>query len=142
MSKTYIPESVRQRVAEAARYRCGYCQTLQDIVGYPLHVEHIIPEAADGSSAEENLWLACLLCNNHKGSQTHAKDPVTQTEVPLFNPRTQVWAEHFAWIENGTQIVGSTAIGRATILALKLNAPVRIHARRRWASVGWHPPRD
>jgi hypothetical protein len=28
MSKTYIPESVRQRVAEVARYRCGYCQTL------------------------------------------------------------------------------------------------------------------
>jgi len=142
MSKSYIPESVRQRVAEAARYRCGYCQTRQDIVGYPLHVEHIIPEAADGSSAEDNLWLACLLCNNHKGSQTHAKDPIMQTEVPLFNPRTQVWTEHFAWTENGMQIVGTTAIGRATIQALKLNIPVRIHARRHWVSAGWHPPRD
>lgn len=142
MSKTYIPEPVRQHVAETARYRCGYCQTLQDIVGYPLHVEHIIPEVAEGTSTEDNLWLACLPCNNHKGSQTHAKDPVTQTDVPLFNPRTQVWAEHFAWTDNGTQIFGSTAIGRATILALKLNAPIRVHARRRWVSAGWHPPRD
>ncbi len=24
----------------------------------------------------------------------------------------------------------------------EVNAPVRIHARRRWVSVGWHPPRD
>lgn len=45
MSRTYIPEAVRERVAKAARYRCGYCLTQQDIVGYLLHIEHIIPEA-------------------------------------------------------------------------------------------------
>ena len=142
MSRAYISDAMRQRVAEAARHRCGYCQTLQIIVGYPLHVEHIIPEAAGGASTEDNLWLACSVCNNYKGTQTHAFDPLTQLEIPLFNPRTQVWPEHFCWSEDGTQVMGLTPTGRATVQALQLNTPFRIHARQRWVSVGWHPPRD
>jgi hypothetical protein len=78
MSKTYIPESVRQRVAEAARYRCGYCQTLQDIVGYPLHVEHIIPEAADGSSALESSLL-------------HSPDSFFKTPRPSHSAGCDKW---------------------------------------------------
>jgi 5-methylcytosine-specific restriction endonuclease McrA len=58
MSRAYIPEVVRRRVAETARHRCGYCQTQQRIVGIPLHIEHIIPLAAGGDSDENNLWLA------------------------------------------------------------------------------------
>lgn len=142
MSRAYIPESARQRIAEAARYRCGYCQTLQVVVGYPLHVEHIIPEVAGGSSIEDNLWLACSVCNYHKGPQTHATDPILQIETSLFNPRTQIWSEHFAWSDDGTQILGLTPIGRATVVALQLNLPFRTHSRQRWVSVGWHPPRD
>jgi hypothetical protein len=142
MSRAHIPEAIRRRIAEAARYRCGYCHTLQAIVGYPLHIDHIIPEAAGGPSTEDNLWLSCSVCNNFKGVQTRATDPITQVEVPLFNPRTQVWSDHFTWSEDGIQIIGLTPIGRATVLALQLNTPFRIHARQRWASVGWHPPRD
>lgn len=142
MSRTYIPEAMRQRIAETARYRCGYCQTLQVVVGYPLHIEHIIPEAVGGPSTEDNLWLACSVCNNYKGVQTQAIDPVTQTTVPLFNPRTQVWADHFVWSKTGTEVIGLTPTGRATVLALQLNNPFRIHSRERWVSVGWHPPGD
>jgi hypothetical protein len=142
MSRAYISETVRRRVAEEARYRCGYCQTLQIVVGYPLHVEHIIPEAANGPSTPENLWLACCVCNNYKGIQTHARDPITQTDAPLFNPRTQVWSEHFAWSEDGTLVIGLTPVGRATVLALRLNTPFRVYSRQRWVSAGWHPPRD
>lgn len=142
MSRPYISAALRQRVAEAARNRCGYCQSLQVIVGYPLHIEHIIPQAAGGSSTEDNLWLACSVCNNYKGIQTHASDPIRQTSVPLFNPRTQSWPQHFMWSTDGVQVIGLTAIGRATVQALQLNAPFRVHARQRWVSVGWHPPRD
>jgi HNH endonuclease len=45
-----------------AQYRCGYCLTSQRITAMPMHVEHIIPLAAGGTSAEEDLWLACPLC--------------------------------------------------------------------------------
>lgn len=140
MSRTYISKNIRQKVAAAARDRCGYCQTQQVVVGYALHIDHILPEAAGGSSTEENLWLACSVCNNSKGTKTHGLDLVTLTRAPLFNPRTMGWAEHFAWKAKGTQIKGLTPTGRATIEALKLNSPLRIQARQLWVSVGWHPP--
>lgn len=142
MNRTYIAEVLRRRVAEAARRRCGYCQAQEQIVGYPLHIEHIVPEAAGGASTEDNLWLACCVCNNAKGIQTHRLDAVTQAKVPLFNPRTQVWLEHFAWREDGAQIEGLTPVGRVTVLALQLNKPFRVQTRQRWVAVGWHPPRD
>ena len=68
MSRPYISAEIRRRVAEAARHRCGYCQTQQIVVGIPLHIEHIIPLAANGTSDESNLWLACSVCNNYKGT--------------------------------------------------------------------------
>lgn len=85
---TYISPELRQRVAEAARHQCGYCQTQEVIIGMPLEIEHIVPEAAGGSSDEMNLWLACPRCNRYKGDQTHAKDDETGEIVPLFDPRS------------------------------------------------------
>jgi hypothetical protein len=142
VSRTYIPDAVRLRVAEAAGRRCGYCHTQEQIVGYALHIEHIIPEAAGGASSEENLWLACCVCNNAKGTRTEGVDPTTGSEARLFHPRTQRWREHFAWSDDGASVVGLTATGRATVVTLQLNAPFRVRTRERWAAVGWHPPAD
>src|SRR5205809_8148753 len=105
MSQAYIPAEIRRRVAEEARYRCGYCLTSQIIVGMPMHFEHLIPLAAGGQTIAENLWLACPLCNGYKGVQTQAVNPETGEPVPLFNPRTQNWQEHFAWSEDKAEIV-------------------------------------
>jgi 5-methylcytosine-specific restriction endonuclease McrA len=52
-----------------------------------MHIEHLIPLASGGSSGEENLWLACAWCNSFKAAKTHAIDPETGEEAPLFNPR-------------------------------------------------------
>ena len=41
--------------------------------------------------------------------------------VPLFNPRQQVWAEHFIWTLDGLEIRGTTTTGRATCNRLDLN---------------------
>jgi len=142
MSRVHISATIRRRVAEAARYRCGYCQTQQVVVGIPLHIEHIIPLALGGSSNEDNLWLACSACNNYKGVQTHALDLETKEQVLLFNPRTQRWTDHFAWSDDGAEVIGLTAMGRATVEALKLNQPLICLARRRWVVAGWHPPTD
>jgi len=108
----------------------------------PMHVEHIIPLPAGGSSAEENLWLACALCNGHKGTQTHHIDPLTREREPLFNPRQQILSEHLHWSDNGVELLGLTPCGRATIVALKPNNEFLVRARRRWVAVGWHPPED
>ncbi|PKO20758.1 MAG: hypothetical protein CVU38_18390 [Chloroflexi bacterium HGW-Chloroflexi-1] len=50
--------ALRQRIAEPARYRCGYCLTQEVVSGVPLTVEHIIPKARGGQTVEENLWLS------------------------------------------------------------------------------------
>jgi hypothetical protein len=31
-------------------------------------------------------------------------------------------------------------IGRATVIALRMNNPVIVATRKRWFSIGWHPP--
>lgn len=142
MSKTYIPRQLRRQVAEDARYRCGYCLTPQRIIGRPMTIEHIKPEASGGETVRENLWLACRRCNEFRGSRTHAVDPVTNETVPLFNPRTQSWNVHFAWNEEGIRVIGLTAVGRATVVALRLNNDEIVASRSLWVQAGWHPPLD
>jgi 5-methylcytosine-specific restriction endonuclease McrA len=55
MRKTHVPAGLRRLVAEQARHRCGYCLTPEALTGVALEVEHILPEALGGDTAEENL---------------------------------------------------------------------------------------
>ncbi len=137
MTADYAPLALRQRVATQAHYRCGYCLRSEELMGMPMTLDHIIPQAASGLTVEENLWLACNRCNGFKGTQTHARDPQTGEWVALFNPRRQVWDEHFGWSEDGTQILGKTPCGRATIEALKLNNSQIMVTRQLWVRAGW-----
>jgi hypothetical protein len=140
--RPHIPAEVRRRIAAEARHRCGYCLTMQEYTAMPMHIEHIIPIAAGGTSTNENLWLACPLCNGHKGAQTHALDPQTGQRSQLFHPRLHHWHEHFMWSADGVEILGRTSIGRATVGALQLNNEYLTRARKRWVLAGWHPPAD
>lgn len=139
---SHTTRKTRPLIAAQAKYQCGYCQTQESISGIPLTIEHIIPIARGGTDDEDNLWLSCRLCNELKGTLTKAADPKTGQEVALFNPRSQMWKDHFAWDETGTHIIGQSAVGRATIAALSLNSDLRIHSRAIWVEAGWHPPRD
>lgn len=142
MSKQRVPRDVRLRVADAAHFRCAYCQTAERIVGPMLEIDHIVPESLGGSSDEENLTLACPLCNSYKGTQLAAPDPISGEMVPLFHPHQQRWEEHFEWREGGVVVHGITAVGRATVAALQMNHPDVVKTRLLWVSVGWHPPAD
>jgi hypothetical protein len=142
MSQAYLPVALRRRIIESSRHRCGYCLSSQLNDGQRYHFEHLIPLSAGGTTIEQNLWLACPRCNLHKGTQTDGLDLATGLRVPLFNPREQVWQEHFVWGEDGTHIVGLTPIGRVTVSALCLNDDLALIARRRWVKAGWHPPTD
>ena len=143
MARAYIPVEVERRVRAAARNRCGYCLSPQHLVMARLEIEHIIPFSKQGSSDESNLWLACPLCNRYKSDKTTAVDPETGEIVKLFNPRTQVWSDHFQWTEDGLVIVGLTPIGRASVAALHLSDdPDALQVRSYWVLAGWHPPND
>jgi hypothetical protein len=141
MARATIPPTVDRRVRTAARHRCGYCLSPQHLVMARLEIEHIIPLAKGGTNVEANLWLACPLCNRAKSDRTTAADPETGAIVPLFNPRTQQWADHFRWSADGLRILGQTAIGRATMVALHLSDdPDALAVRSYWVMAGWHPP--
>ena len=91
MSHGYISEAVRARLREQARERCGYCLSVQQYVLGPLEIDHLIPQARGGTETEENLWLACRMCNGFKGTQTHARDPLTGRSCDPF-PRNDAIA--------------------------------------------------
>ncbi|MFN8419558.1 MAG: HNH endonuclease signature motif containing protein [Anaerolineae bacterium] len=137
-----ISQALKTRLRLQAGDRCGYCLSPQLYVLVPLEIDHLKPQSDGGTDDEENLWLACRLCNNAKSTQTIAKDPETGETVQLYNPRYQDWQTHFAWSEDGTMIIGLTPIGRATVLALPLNNIFAVLVRKEWVSVGWHPPLD
>jgi len=69
-----------------------------------------------------------------------AVDPVSGGSSPLFNPRTQIWSDHFGFSVEGGFILGKTAMGRATVETLELNRKRAVLLRRMWIKAGWHPP--
>ncbi|HNT75267.1 MAG TPA: HNH endonuclease signature motif containing protein [Anaerolineae bacterium] len=138
---THIPDAIRNQIVKDAGGRCGYCLTAQKISGAQMHIDHIVPLAHGGVTEEANLWLACAWCNSYKGDKTHTLDPQTGENAPLFNPRTQVWTEHFCWSDDGAEIIGLTSTGRATVVALQMNNEFIVPARRHWIMAGWHPPK-
>lgn len=78
-------------------------------------------------------------CNAVKWIHTVAVDPETGEEVELFNPRAHTWNEHFAWFPSKPELLQArTAIGRATMAFLGLNAPRRVEIRRWLSKIGMH----
>jgi len=141
VSKAYIARVLRKRITIVAQQRCGYCLTSEHIVGAPMEIDHVVPESLGGLTEESNLWLACSRCNGYKADLVAALDPIGGEVVPLFHPRQDVWSEHFEWTIDGDRVAGRTEIGRATVVALHLNRPELVGARRRWVKAGWHPPK-
>jgi hypothetical protein len=142
MSRSHVPKVLREQITTEARHRCGYCRTSSGITGTPMEIDHIIPESLGGLTVRENLWLACSMCNDHKGNRIAAADPQTGEVVRIFDPRQQVWLEHFGWSPGGDIIIGKTPTGRATIVTVRLNRAELVEARRGWVIAGWHPPAD
>ena len=135
-----ISPELRVLVRRRAGNRCEYCLSPQALIMGRLQIDHVIPVARGGLNTEENLCQACELCNQNKWTQVEASDPDTGVVVPIFNPRKQVWHEHFAWSSGGTRIIGLTAEGRATVDALRINNELAQTVRQNWVSAGWHPP--
>ena len=118
----------RARVWERAGRRCEYCQLHQDDSPLALlHVEHILPRFHGGSDEPDNLALACIDCNLHKGTNLTGLDPETNQITELFHPRRHRWDEHFAW--HGLHLHGTTAIGRTTIRVLHINSEDQLALR-------------
>jgi 5-methylcytosine-specific restriction endonuclease McrA len=120
--------TTRSRVRERAGNRCEYCLLHQaDSPLAALHVEHVVPKSHGGTDDLENLALACIDCNLHKGPNLTGVDPLTQRVTELFNPRCHRWEDHFE--RDGLFITGKTAIGRTTVRVLNMNSEDQLTLR-------------
>jgi hypothetical protein len=109
----------------------------QDDTPFTHQIDHFIPLKHGGQTVHENLVLACLDCNRYKGSDIAALDPASGEITPLFNPRGQVWTEHF--MLQGARIVGQTPVGRVTVVLLRFNQRERIIQRQVLMRIGRYP---
>ena len=123
-----MPKSRRRQVAQRAKGRCEYCHLPQSLTTLPYELDHIRAQKHHGQTTLANLCWACAWCNASKGPNAAGYDPVGGDLVRLFNPRVDDWPEHFFW--DGPVLMGRTAIGRATIDVLRINARVRVELRR------------
>lgn len=140
MSSERPSPALRQRVIARAQGCCEYCFAQRQFSSDPFSIEHVVPRSHGGSSESGNLALACQGCNNCKYCHFRGVDPVSGAEVALYNPRADIWSEHFAWNSLYTEIMGLTARGRATALRLRLNRPELVALRKILAAAGLHPP--
>lgn len=133
-----MADESREFITARAGGRCEYCQMHQSLQGATFHIEHVIPRVRGGASDSSNLALACPSCNLHKADRTSSPPTSSTAAVAFFNPRSDVWAEHFEW--DDYTLVGKTQVGRVTIQAFELNHERRIKIRQAEQLFGLFPP--
>jgi len=119
---------LRKLVAERAEFIGEYCHFPDAFSFFPFQIDHIIGITHGGETKLENLAYTCLFCNAHKGTNIATILLPNQEFVGLFNPRTEIWNEHFE-IREGL-IIGKTIVSNATVKVLQLNKPERVQERK------------
>ena len=94
---------------------------------YRFPIDRIIAGQHGGKYTVENSALACHECNEKKGPNIYGVDPLTDQAQPLYNPREDLWQEHFYF--QAAVLVGITPVGRATIRTLGMNENDRVSLR-------------
>jgi hypothetical protein len=129
-----MPHRLYADVARRARHRCEYCHAPEAVFNLEFEVDHIVPRGRGGADEVGNLALACRSCNGRKGPAQRARDPKTAEPMVLFDPRANVWGEHFQINLETFQIEGLTPVGRATVRRLGMNRQTAVRARRLWVT--------
>jgi hypothetical protein len=134
MSQTHVPAALRRLVRERAGDRCEYC-LMPESQSFASHwIDHVVAEKHGGQTELDNLAIACMLCNQHKGTDLSSIDPDSGETVVLFHPRRDLWSDHFRL--DGGRIEPITAVGRVTVRLLQLNLPRRVAERERLVTAG------
>ena len=132
-----IPATLRRLVFERAAGRCEYCLLPQAVAAHRHEPDHVVPRQHDGQTKAGNLALACIRCNRYKGANVGSFDPETGGLVPLYNPRTETWQDHFRL--DGPIIRPLTPQGRVTVKILRLNDAPRVEERKQLIAAGLYP---
>lgn len=140
MSSTYVAAELRRRVALRADHLCEYCLLHEADSFFGCEVDHIVSEKHGGETGFDNLAYACLFCNRNKGSDIATLVPGTERLTRLFNPRSDLWKEHFRYLGGDEAVIEPlTEIGEATVRLLGFNDVERRLERCALAEVGRYP---
>jgi HNH endonuclease len=128
-----LAELVRRR----AGARCEYCHIPADKIQWPFQLDHIVAQQHGGATEPDNLALSCMHCNKFKGPNVGGLDPQSGEFTRLFHPRRDSWAAHFRWKE--FELIGTSPIGRTTVVVLNINDPLFVAIREELAKEGVFP---
>ena len=132
----YISVALRKLVFARANSRCEYCRMPQNSGTTKPEIEHILAIQHGGETVAENLALSCFRCNRYKGTNVGSFDSETDGAFAgFFNPRTQIWTEHFHIGDDG-EIIPLTPEARVTARIFKFNDAERIEERRELIEAG------
>ena len=135
MSRNIVNE-LKLAVKKRANENCEYCRLPEYVVHHIHEVDHVLPIKHGGITTIENLAVACWRCNRHKGTDVGSFDFETDGALTrFFNPRKDVWTEHFQVLESG-EVKSVTAEARVTVKILQINGAERIEERRELIEAG------
>jgi hypothetical protein len=134
---SYINAALRRLVATRAEYLCEYCLIHEEDAFFGCEVDHIISEKHGGQTEADNLAYACAFCNRSKGSDVGSIVRQTGAFVRFFNPRTDLWADHFAL--DGVTIMTLSDMGEVTAQILDFNNGERLLERQTLQTLGRYP---
>ena len=133
---TYVAAGLRRQVVARAAGLCEYCLLHADDNALPHEVDHVVSEKHGGPTVADNLALACVHCNRHKGSDLSSVAEGGGV-VALFNPRIDRWSDHFALV--GVEIVPRTLVGEVTVRLLQINSDGELFRRLGLREQGRYP---
>jgi HNH endonuclease len=124
----YPTPKVKIIVAQRAKCRCEYCHLPSIDSYYGFQIDHIISIRHGGKTILINLALSCPDCNRNKGTDLGSILEIGGKIIPFFNPRIDIWGEHFELDETGF-IYHKTPVGEVTSKFFQFNHPDRIIER-------------
>lgn len=141
MANIYIPIYIQREIINLSNDYCEYCWYPASFSSHSFHFDHIDPVVNGGETILGNLARSCGGCNGFKQDKTHYFDPFTHQLSRLYNPRNDIWQDHFQWSDDNLLIVGISPIGRATVELLQVNRQANINLRELLIMVNLHPPK-
>ena len=89
----------RQMVYKRDDHMCQYCGSIKN-----LTIDHVIPRSKGGQDTWENMVVACMPCNTHKGDKTpeewgkqlyrKPKAPFNKMTLALNKSNVSEWKEY------------------------------------------------
>lgn len=126
-----ISKVARQLVRQRANFQCEYCLLNEKRSFIGFEVDHIISRKHRGSNDPNNLAYSCGDCNRNKGTDIASIDWNNNNQITRFyNPRLDLWAEHFRL--SNTVVESLTSIGEVTVTIFRFNDQIRLTNRGRF----------